>query len=87
MENLVKYILIIFIFATFPLYLFAVSPNDQTEIDLANNLDKQGNLYSDQGRYAEAETLSKRSLAIREKILGPEHPDVATNLNNLAYFY
>ena len=45
---------IIFIFALFPLYLFAVSPNDQTEINLDNNLDKQANLYYKQGRYADA---------------------------------
>ena len=37
-----------------------------------------------QGRYAEAEPLYKRSLAIREKALGPDHPDVGTSLNNLA---
>ena len=41
-------------------------------------------LYKDQGRYADAEPLYKRSLAIREKALGPDHPDVATSLNNLA---
>ena len=35
-------------------------------------------LYRAQGRYAEAEPLYKRSLAIREKALGPDHPDVAT---------
>ena len=38
----------------------------------------------DQGRYAEAEPLYKRALAIREKALGPEHPDVATSLENYA---
>ena len=73
-----RYILIIFIFALFPLYLFAVSPNDQTEIDLANSLDKQAHLYYKQDRHTDAETLYKRSLAIKEKILGQEHPDVAT---------
>ena len=31
--------------------------------------------------YAEAEPLYERSLAILEKAVGPEHPDVATNLN------
>ena len=31
-----------------------------------------------QGRYAEAEPLYKRSLAIVEKALGPDHPDVGT---------
>ena len=44
-------------------------------------------LYDDQGRYADAEPLYKRSLAIREKALGPDHPDVATSLNNLAVLY
>jgi tetratricopeptide (TPR) repeat protein len=44
-------------------------------------------LYNSQGRYAEAEPLSKRSLTIIEKALGPDHPDVATSLNNLAELY
>ena len=42
---------------------------------------------SAQGRYAEAEPLYKRALAIREKALGPDHPDVGTSLNNLAVLY
>ena len=29
----------------------------------------------------------KRALAIREKALGPDHPDVAVSLNNLAGLY
>ncbi len=37
-----------------------------------------------QGKYAEAEPLYERSQAIREKVLGPEHPDVAQSLNNRA---
>ena len=32
--------------------------------------------------YAEAQPLYKRALAIREKALGPEHPDVAQSLEN-----
>jgi tetratricopeptide (TPR) repeat protein len=44
-------------------------------------------LYRDQGRHAEAEPLHKRALAIREKALGPEHPHVATSLDNLAVVY
>ena len=40
-----------------------------------------------QGKYAEAEPLFKRALAIREKALGKDHPDVATSLNNLALLY
>ncbi len=37
-----------------------------------------------QGRYAEAEPLFQRALAINEKALGPEHPDVAQSLENYA---
>ena len=33
------------------------------------------------------EPLYKRALAIREKALGPDHPDVAKSLNNLAGLY
>ena len=44
-------------------------------------------LYRAQGRYADAEPLYQRSLAIWEKALGPEHPDVAQSLNNLARLY
>ena len=40
-----------------------------------------------QGRYAEAEPLYRRSLEIKEKQLGPDHPDVAGSLNNLAILY
>ena len=41
-------------------------------------------LYDDQGHYAEAEPLFKRPLAIMEKALGPNHPHVATTLENYA---
>jgi len=41
-------------------------------------------LYYKQGKYAEAEPLYKRSLAIDEKALGPNHPAVATDLENYA---
>ena len=40
-----------------------------------------------EGRYAEAEPLYQRSLAIWEKALGRDHPDVAVSLNNLAGLY
>ncbi len=41
-------------------------------------------LYNDQGLYAETEPLFKRSLAIWEKALGPDHPTVAKALENYA---
>ncbi len=39
-------------------------------------------VYSAQGRYAEAEPIYQRSLAIFEKALGHEHPDLATSVEN-----
>ena len=39
------------------------------------------------GDYGKAEPLYQRALAIREKAQGPEHPDLATPLNNLALLY
>ena len=44
--------------------------------------EQPGGTVPQQGRYAEAEPLYKRSLKIREAKLGPDHPDVATSLNN-----
>jgi lipopolysaccharide biosynthesis regulator YciM len=40
-----------------------------------------------QGKYAEAEPLYKRSLKILEKAFGPDHPHVATVLENMAELY
>jgi hypothetical protein len=44
-------------------------------------------LLAAQGRLAEAEPLYRRSLAIYEKALGPEHPNTALVRNNLILFY
>jgi tetratricopeptide (TPR) repeat protein len=38
-------------------------------------------------RYAEAEAFYQQSLRIREQALGPDHPDVAYPLHNLALLY
>jgi tetratricopeptide (TPR) repeat protein len=55
--------------------------------DLATLLNNLADLYGKQARYADAERLHKRALAIREKTFGSEHPDVAQSLNNLAFAY
>ncbi|MEZ5578736.1 MAG: tetratricopeptide repeat protein [Candidatus Competibacteraceae bacterium] len=44
-------------------------------------------LYQSQGRYGDAEPLYQRALAAREKVLGPEHPDTLSSVNNLAGLY
>jgi tetratricopeptide (TPR) repeat protein len=46
-----------------------------------------GYYLDDRAQYAEAETFYQRAIAIGEKTLGPEHPDLAIWLNNLAALY
>jgi tetratricopeptide (TPR) repeat protein len=38
-----------------------------------------------QAKYAEAEPLLRKVLAVYEEVLGPRHPDTAQSYNNLAY--
>jgi hypothetical protein len=49
----------------------------------AVTLSRKANELEGVGKYPDAEPLYKRALAIREKALGPNHPDVATALNDL----
>src|SRR5262245_9756431 len=56
------------------------SAQRKAELDQAARLDKQGLQYEEQGRYDEAEPLYRRALAIRERVLGPNHRDTAESL-------
>jgi tetratricopeptide (TPR) repeat protein len=47
-------------------------------------MNQVGLLYGEQTRFAEAEALLRRALAIAEASFGADHPDVARDLNNLA---
>jgi tetratricopeptide (TPR) repeat protein len=51
---------------------------------VATSLNNLAGLYYFQGRYAEAQPLYQRALAIWEKVLGLERPNVATCLENYA---
>lgn len=50
-------------------------------------LNQCGDYLQDRARYAEAHLCYRHSLAIRELALGPEHPDIAQTLNNLAILH
>ena len=51
-------------------------------------LSNLGMLDERMGNLKEAESLDKQALAIQEKVLGPEHPDLASlSLNDLAAVY
>ncbi|MBA2396948.1 MAG: tetratricopeptide repeat protein, partial [Ktedonobacteraceae bacterium] len=50
-------------------------------------LNVAGYYLDDRARYEDAEALYVRALSIREQVLGEEHADTATSLNNLAEMY
>jgi tetratricopeptide (TPR) repeat protein len=50
----------------------------------ADLLGRAGSYLYGRAAYSAARPLLERALAIREKALGPEHPDTALSLNNLA---
>ncbi|KAF2189776.1 hypothetical protein K469DRAFT_47842 [Zopfia rhizophila CBS 207.26] len=41
--------------------------------------------YSNQGRWKEAEGLEVRVIETRKRVLGKEHPDTLTSMNNLTF--
>ena len=49
-----------------------------------NNL---ADVYLAQGKYPQAEALHRQTLAIRRRVLGPEHADTLASMNNLADIY
>jgi tetratricopeptide (TPR) repeat protein len=57
---------------------------DPDHPEVASALNGLALLYTEQGKYAQAEPLYQRALQIREQQVGPDHPHVASALNNLA---
>ena len=53
----------------------------------AQRLNQQAVELYQAGQYQKALPLVQRALEINEKALGPEHPDLAVSLNNLAGLY
>jgi tetratricopeptide (TPR) repeat protein len=51
------------------------------------SLHNLASLYWAQGRYREAEPLFQRALAIRERVLGPDHPDIFVTRTMLLLIY
>jgi tetratricopeptide (TPR) repeat protein len=44
-----------------------------------------GRYLEARAQFVEAKPYYERALAIREQVLGPDHPDTAHSLNNLGY--
>ena len=54
---------------------------------MATTLNNLALIYQAQGRHKEAQPLHRRALAIAEKSLGPDHPNIVKFLSNLAALY
>jgi tetratricopeptide (TPR) repeat protein len=52
--------------------------------DWPNLLDRAGGYFLGRAAYAQAAQFFRDALAVKEKTLGPDHPNTATSLNNLA---
>src|SRR5207253_6971521 len=85
MRSLLKLGMVVVFAATFFFGNPAIVSAQQT--DEVNELNKKVIELYNAGRYAEAVPVAQQVLAIREKALGRDHPDVATSLNNLAVLY
>ena len=70
-----------------PSIALAQSPEQEAALAEAKRLNEEATALYRAGEFSRAEAVIKRSLAIREKELGPEHPKVASSLNNLAALY
>src|SRR4030042_1721628 len=67
--------------------LLSPSPGSTQSLDDGARLNQQFIQLYRQGRYKEAIPFAERALSIYEKALGPDHPNVAISLNNLAVIY
>jgi len=64
----------------------AATENDRA-LQEARNLYREAGVLNDAGKYDEALSSFLRALEIRERVLEPDHPDIATAINRLAMCY
>ena len=75
-----------------PVVIGQSTSNETTEeidprLSEADELQKRYSELYKQGKYQEAIPLAEKALSLRQQVLGNNHPDVATSLNNLAELY
>ena len=58
--------------------------DDAADAECAELFNRAGGYFHGRAAYSGARPLYERALAIREKALGPEHPDTGTSISNLA---
>ena len=57
---------------------------DGNHPDIAYSMHSLANMFEATGRWAEAESIDVETLALRRRVLGPDHPMTMATLNNLA---
>jgi tetratricopeptide (TPR) repeat protein len=57
---------------------------EQQKLAAAKPTEAKAGALDEQGKYAQAEPLFRKVLAIHEEVLGPKHPDTALSCSNLA---
>jgi len=68
-------------------HLLEIREAEGDSAELGDALHELALLHKDLGQYAAAEPLYLRAVAVKEKALGEDHPDVAEVLNGLAGLY
>ena len=63
------------------------SEDEEDALVLASLASKSAHYLREHGRYAQAEPLYQRALCLRERVLGPRHPEVACSLTELGVIF
>jgi CHAT domain-containing protein len=66
------------------LLMIPAAAQEADQLKRAGELNSEVLRHLNEGHYREGIPKGREALAIREQALGPDHPDVATSLNNLA---
>jgi tetratricopeptide (TPR) repeat protein len=56
-------------------------------LEFAQHYESLANLYRAHERFSDAEVMFRKAIAIRERAFGPEHPEVAQALSNVALLH
>ena len=61
--------------------------SDKDDSEMAFTYNNIGLVLDDEGKHEEALNYYQKALAIREKVLGTEHPNTATTYHNIGFSY
>jgi tetratricopeptide (TPR) repeat protein len=76
----------LFVLLALGLWILAC-PASQSDDDEFNSLNQQIQTLFEQGKYQEAIPLANNAVELAKRVYGPEHPNTAQSLNNLALQY